>query len=107
MKRVVSIEYYVYIYAVRVCGWRARLRKLMHGLPGSMLSSPVPDNSWQGFYNRPLFDLSNMGNEGNQTLRGIFSPRYDQEVIDRYLHTLFLDKAQDYADKYTASAYFS
>ena len=72
-----------------------------------MLSAPVPDNSWQGFYNRPLFDLSNMGNEGNQTLRGIFSPRYDQEVIDRYLHTLFLDKAQDYADKYTASAYFS
>lgn len=72
-----------------------------------MLSSPVPGNSWQGLYNRPLFDLSNMGNEGNQTLRGIFSPRYDQEVIDRYLHTLFLDKAQDYADKYTASAYFS
>jgi ubiquinone/menaquinone biosynthesis C-methylase UbiE len=57
----------------------------------------------QRLYSRPVFDL---GRTGNQRLSGIFSPIYDQSVVEQYLHTQFLEHAKVYAEKYHAINYF-
>lgn len=64
-------------------------------------SSAPPDN-WRSLYRRPLFDLG----DSNPALRGIFSPLYDQETVDHYVHALFQKNAQDYAERFTDTAYF-
>ena len=44
-------------------------------------------------------DLTDLG-ECDERLRGIFSPTYDDGVVQRYLHEQFLDGAESYLQKY-------
>ena len=67
-------------------------------------NSHLSDKGWRAWYLHPLFDL---GEKGNPSLSGIFSPLYDQEVVNRYVHTLFQEDANSYAQLYSATDYFS
>jgi len=51
-----------------------------------------------------VFDL---GAAGNETLRGIFSPSYDTQIVDHYLHTQFRESASVYAEKYAGVELFT
>ena len=55
-------------------------------------------------YNLPLFDL---GSAGNEKLKGILSPLYDDSVIGNYLQSQFTKSAQVYIDKYQHLEHFT
>ena len=78
------------------------MKELVGRLMGRFRPSHAPLDNWHSLYRHPLFDLG----DTNPALRGIFSPLYDQETVERYVHTLFQENAQDYAERYTDTAYF-
>jgi ubiquinone/menaquinone biosynthesis C-methylase UbiE len=53
---------------------------------------------------KPVEDL---GAEGNETLRGIFSPHYEPQVVQRYLHAQFSEAAAVYAAQYAGVEHFT
>jgi 2-polyprenyl-3-methyl-5-hydroxy-6-metoxy-1,4-benzoquinol methylase len=59
---------------------------------------------WQSLFLRPLIDL---GAVGGDSLRGIFSPTYDEASVRRYVHEQFREHARTYATNYTDSPYFT
>src|SRR5262245_56044853 len=74
--------------------WRRRCRDQRPSGPGA----------WRTLFNKPVFDL---GAAGNETLRGIFSPSYDTQIVDHYLHTQFRESASVYAEKYAGVELFT
>lgn len=58
---------------------------------------------WRRLYKRRLWDLGDLGNE---RLRGIYSPNYDQRLVRRYVHAQFLEEAESYVKKYQNISYF-
>src|SRR5438046_1763212 len=48
-------------------------------------------------YRRKVVDL---GNEGGERVRGIFSPRYDPALVRQYIQPQFLEYAETYSKKY-------
>ena len=54
-------------------------------------------------YTRELFDL---GATGNEKLRGIYSPIYNQSIVRQYIHAQFTEFAQTYRDRYQDTQHF-
>ena len=81
---------------------KAQVKEFVDRLLSPFRPSLVPPNNWYSLYRRPLFDLG----DTNPALRGIFSPLYDQETVAHYVHALFQENAQGYAERYTDTAYF-
>lgn len=55
-------------------------------------------------YNLPLFDL---GSAGNEKLKGILSPIYNDSVINQYIQSQFTEFAQVYIEKYQHIEHFT
>lgn len=61
-------------------------------------------DDWRRLYKRPLSDLGDLGNE---RLRGIYSPNYDQSLVSRYVHAQFLEQAQKLCEEVPEHQLFS
>jgi len=84
---------------------RKKIRSVVNQLRSVFSSSRFFQHpNWQSWYKRPLVDLGTLGGE---PLEGIFSPLYDEESVNRYIHEQFREQAQTYAEKYTAIEYFN
>lgn len=52
--------------------------------------TPFP---WPGIFEKPVVDLTALGGDA---LSGIYSPQYEEETVDRYLHRQFREGATEY-----------
>jgi len=52
----------------------------------------------QKLYKHKLFDVGSVA--GDSRMQGIYSPIYDESIINKYLHTQFLEGALTYQEKY-------
>jgi ubiquinone/menaquinone biosynthesis C-methylase UbiE len=72
-------------------------QSLRHLLPA--LRPRPPAANLRFGYRPPVVDL---GDQGGERVRGIFSPCYDPALVRRYIQAQFLENAATYAERYAA-----